>query len=218
MPGDRGIGAVRRADELTRFRIVLRGWPASASSRVCPSMRTPARSGTSAIHRPSSWGLVRCGASSPDLRRLLCRRLTHAARDGRRLASTRWLAGFVNRARIDTNRPFQDVPARNEPGTLKRSPRGDVIRVAPSGGYVAAFIANAFQLLHQERAKTSPTKWLARFHVDVAIGPVVMEQDAPACCDPAFNLDDAVPLQLRSANIRGLVRRRFTKCRTNRTM
>src|SRR5262245_45494504 len=83
---------------------------------------------------------------------------------------------------------------------------------------MAAFIAHALQFLNQKRAKTSATKWLARFHVDVAIMPVVMEQDATARCYFALDFDNSMPPELTAGNIGSLFRRRLTKYCSNRPM
>ena len=76
---------------------------------------------------------------------------------------------------------------------------------------MTAFIADPLQLLYEKRRKTSPTERFHRFHVDIAIRPVVVKEDATARCQLAFDLHDPVPPELISWNILSFLRSRLTK-------
>ena len=56
--------------------------------------------------------------------------------------------------------------------------------------------------LARERAKASSAKRLPYVHVDVSIGPVLMEKNAPRRCNLPLELHNSVPLQLIAGNVR----------------
>src|SRR5437762_1757535 len=64
-----------------------------------------------------------------------------------------------------------------------------------------AFIAHTLQFLYEKRTKTSPAKRLRRFHVDIAIGPVVMKENATTRCHLAFYFHDSMPPELIAGHI-----------------
>ena len=77
--------------------------------------------------------------------------------------------------------------ARDKAGLLKRSARCDVIGVAAGAGNAAQFVTDSLQLLHEETPQAAAPVWLRNFHVDVAIGAVVVIEDSSGCSDCAVN-------------------------------
>src|SRR5262245_19456818 len=74
----------------------------------------------------------------------------------------------------------QNVPARNEAGPLEGLAAGSVFRIAPRRRDAPALVTDALQFLNQVRADAAPPERLTHGHVNVAVGPVVMEQDVPS--------------------------------------
>src|ERR1051325_2881263 len=76
------------------------------------------------------------------------------------------------------NRAGQDVSTGNEARLLKRPAAGDVRGIATGCRHIPLLVADPLQLLNQIRAEAAPSEWFGHCHVNVAIGPVVMEKAA----------------------------------------
>ena len=66
------------------------------------------------------------------------------------------------------------------------------------------FVTHALQLLHDKRTEASSSKAFLDVHEDVAIGPVVVKQDAARRGHAPVNLHDAAPWPLFGGNVMGL--------------
>src|SRR5262245_25150071 len=118
-----------------------------------------------------------------------------------------WRLGVTwRRCRARRDGTVENVPARTETCFLKRAARCDISRIATRRRNVPACVADALQLLYEERTETSPAKRLGYIHVYVTVRPVVMEKNATGRCYRAFDFHNAVPLQLPVGNARDVRR------------
>src|SRR5438552_9802467 len=86
----------------------------------------------------------------------------------------------VNSGPVDGT--IENVREGNEPGSLQ-CPAGRVVRrVATRAWNGAEFVTRALQFLDEVGAQAAPAKRLTHFHVEIAIGPVVVEQDGRQPC------------------------------------
>jgi len=66
----------------------------------------------------------------------------------------------------------------DEPGSLKRPPRGAIRWGSARRRDGAPLVTFPLQFLDPVGADAAPTKGFSPFHVDVGVGPVVMEEEA----------------------------------------
>src|SRR5687767_6082803 len=75
-------------------------------------------------------------------------------------------------------RAVYDVRVGNEPGFLQGLARRLIVDAAPRRGDAAQLVGQALHLLHQIGAEAAPAEWFGDLHVQVAVGRVVVEEDA----------------------------------------
>src|SRR2546421_957989 len=75
------------------------------------------------------------------------------------------------------NRSGENVAARNEAGFLEGFSGSDIRGIAARRGHTPLLVTDSFQLLDQIRSKAASAEGFGHFHVDVAVGPVVMEKN-----------------------------------------
>jgi len=92
-----------------------------------------------------------------------------------RVLQRRGLPLLTARCNSSGNRAFQDVTARNETGLLKRPATREILGIATRCGNTSAFVADALEFLNQVSADAPPPERLGYFHVNVAVGTIVME-------------------------------------------
>src|SRR5213596_386341 len=73
-----------------------------------------------------------------------------------------------------SNRADEDVGEGDEAGALEGFAGGDVRGVAAGGGDGAEGVGDALELLNQIGAEAAAAKRFVHFHVDVAVGAVVV--------------------------------------------
>jgi hypothetical protein len=71
-----------------------------------------------------------------------------------------------------------DISAGDEAGFLQGFARGDVVDVAAAGGDVSQFVGGALQFLNKERAEAAAAVGFGDGHEDVAVGAVVVIEEA----------------------------------------
>src|SRR5688500_7807504 len=79
----------------------------------------------------------------------------------------------------------ENVSARNESRSLKGFARRDVVEVAAGGGGVAVFVGGALEFLDGVGAETAAAELFGDGHIEVAVGAVVVEEDAAGGGDRA---------------------------------
>src|SRR6266404_7549996 len=94
------------------------------------------------------------------------------------------------------DRTSQDVREGNEPGELEGPTGCDVGRVATRGWNGAELVAGSLQFLDEVRAQSAPPKRLHHLHVDVAVRPVVMEQDSSFRGDRSIHFEEPLAATL----------------------
>ncbi len=84
-------------------------------------------------------------------------------------------SGFAKRQDSQRHSARQNVSARNEAGPLECLAAGDILRIAACCRDAPALVTDALQFLNQVGPDAALSKRLAYFHVDVALGPIVMD-------------------------------------------
>src|SRR3989442_1148337 len=87
---------------------------------------------------------------------------------------------------------IENLREGNEPGSLEGPTGWDVGRIATRAGNGAEFVAQPLQFLDQVGAQAAPPKRLTHFHVEVAIRPIIVKQDASFAGN--FSIDFQEPL------------------------
>jgi hypothetical protein len=82
-------------------------------------------------------------------------------------------------------RSVEDVREWNETGALESPARRSIPGIATGARDCAERIRFAFEFLNKERAEAAPAVPVTHFHVDVAVRPVVVKQEAAFRTDAA---------------------------------
>jgi hypothetical protein len=94
------------------------------------------------------------------------------------------------------------VGAGNEARLLEGATGGDVAGVTAGARNASRFVADAFQFLNEVRAEAAQAKGLRHLHPDVAVGRVVVVEDASGGGHFATNFDEH-PVAFRFARTQG---------------